>query len=200
MNNPSSTKCDDIPKDNHGTWTQSPDNKPGSTAKLTCDKGYKLQGDSDTMKCNAKGMWDFKEGIPQCISEDADDGMDLMLGFDSRCRNATNLVSFYMTELNGLNVIVKLLIIVLYLKKSKRNSMLLNGLVLLLAIHTVIHILVIIASLPQLCDSSNFNWKEGYYFNQIHCHWKYELYYSFPFWFIDAIVPGIVAICLLYNK
>ena len=70
MNNPSSTKCDDIPKDKHGKWTHSPDNKPGSTAKLTCDKGYKLQGYSDTMKCDTNGMWDFKEWYPQCISED----------------------------------------------------------------------------------------------------------------------------------
>lgn len=193
MNNPGTgTECVNPPEDAHGTWTPSTNNKPRSTATLTCDEGYKIQGGS-TMKCDDDSMWNFKGAFPECKSED-----DIPL--DSRCRNATNLVSFYMTELNGLNVIVKLLIIVLYLKKSKHNSMLLNGLVLLIAIHTVIHILVIIASLPQLCDSSNVDWKEGYYFNRIHCHWKYELYYSFPFWFIDAIVPGIVAICLLYNK
>ena len=61
-----------------------------------------------------------------------------------------------------------------------------------------IHILIILASLPPFCDSSNMNWKEGYIFNYIDCHWKYELYYSLPFWFIDNIVPGIIAIYLLF--
>ena len=63
---------------------------------------------------------------------------------DSPCRNSTNMFSYYMTELNGINVIVKLIIIGLYLKKYKKKSIFINGLIIILAIHTFIHILIIL--------------------------------------------------------
>jgi len=154
------------------------------------------------MKCSTGSMWDFEGDFPRCRSTSlvtrlfADDNDNVNV-LDSRCRRSTNLITFFMTELNGINVIIKLIIIGLYLKKNIKRSKVIAGLIILLAIHTFIHILIIIASLPQLCDSSNMNWKEGTYFNYIRCHWKSNLYYSTPFWFIDNIVPGIILILSL---
>ena len=193
-------KCSDIDilQEETGSWKYN-GYKEGSIATLTCKDGYELDGPNSTMKCGADGMWENDGDFPFCkpIGELLDDDNVYNL-LDSPCRNSTNMFSYYMTELNGINVIVKLIIIGLYFKKYKKKSIFINGLIIILAIHTFIHILIILASLPPFCDSSNMNWKKGYIFNYIDCHWKYELYYSLPFWFIDNIVPGIVAIYLLF--
>jgi hypothetical protein len=115
---------------------------------------------------------------------------------DSRCRRSTNLLSFYMTELNGINILIKLAIIGLYIRKHKKTPMI-TTMVIILALHTCIHILIVVASLPPLCDSSNFNWMPGKYANWERCHKKSVLYYSTTFWLIDQVFPGIIAIALL---
>lgn len=191
--------CVDPPPDENGTWTIK-----DKVATLTCNEGYAIpDGEGSTMTCvrSSSAMWNFDGGLPQCRSTSLVDELlpddNMITPLDSRCRGSTNLVSFYMTELNGINVIIKLLIIWFYFKKYKKRKPIITGLIILLSIHTCVHILIIIASLPQLCDSSNFNWKEGPYFNKVHCHWKSKLYYSLPFWFIDIIVPGVIAIYLL---
>ena len=164
------------------------------------------------MKCGKGGLWEFDGPFPECKSGSIAEWMDDTDFLDSPCRNSSNLFSYYMTELNGINVIIKLIIIGLYFKTYKKKNKLILGLILgliiLLLIHTCIHILIIIASLPPFCDSSNPEWHmldtpdtsdKGDFFNFKKCHMKYELYYSMPFWFIDTIVPGILAIGLLYK-
>jgi len=192
--------CLDPPMDDeNGTWSNI-DNKQGSITTLTCNEGYEIIGDKskNTMTCDGD-FWGVGEtGIPVCGSTSIlnfSGGNDTNL--DSRCRRSTNLFSFYMTELNGINVLIKLIIIGLYFRRKKKRSLFITGLIILLSIHTLIHILIIISSLPQFCDSSNDNWIPGKYFNFEHCHKKNEIYYSLSFWFIDTIVPGILAIYLL---
>jgi len=203
-----SKDCLDPPISDNGKWTTS-NTKSGTVTKLTCNDGYSIQGSNSTMKCGEGGMWEFDGPFPECksgsITEEWIDDTDFLA---SPCRNSSNLLSFYMTELNGINVIIKLIIIGLYYKTYKKKNKLIQGLIILLLIHTCIHILIIIASLPPFCDSSNPEWHmldtpdtpdKGDFFNFKKCHMKYELYYSMPFWFIDTIVPGILAIGLLYK-
>ena len=193
-----SVKCEDPPPDANGVWSNEGKN-PGSYTKLSCNEGYELNGPESSMKCGESGMWEFGGALPECRSiDEINDEYIEDIQLDSPCRNSTNIISYYMTELNGLNIIVKLIIIGLYLK-YKNKKQIITALIVLLAIHTLIHILIFIASLPPFCDSSNFEWTEGIYFNNERCHMKYELYNSFPFWFIDNIVPGIIAISLLYK-
>ena len=124
---------------------------------------------------------------------------------DSPCRQSTNLLSFYLTELNGLNVIIKLFIAYILFNLYRKNK-LKNKYILLLSlvfiIHLLIHILVIIVSLPFLCDSSNFNWKPFHgapIFLHAFCRKKHKFYYSNPFWFIDNVIPIIILLLLLQN-
>ena len=181
------SKCLNPPKDENGTWTVD-----SNIAKLSCNEGYAIpDGESSTMTCDSNAMWNFDGAFPQC------ECINCPLPLDSPCRMSTNLISYYMTELNGINVIIKILIIWYYFKKKWKNMSIITGLIILLLIHTCVHILIIIASLPQLCDSSNINWNEGKYFNFKVCHWKSKLYYSLPFWLIDILIPGIISIYLL---
>ena len=120
---------------------------------------------------------------------------------DSRCRHSTNLVSFYLTEQNGLNVIIRLVLLGLcykmYLGKKIRNKFILFILIVV-ALHVIVHIVIIISSLPSLCDSSNRDWIPGKYFNRLHCGFKYDVYYSDVFWFLDSVLPNILLVMIVY--
>ena len=120
---------------------------------------------------------------------------------DSRCRHSTNILSYYLTELNGLNVLIRLVLLgicyKMYLGKKIRNKYILFILIIV-ALHVLVHIVIIIASLPPFCDSSNNDWIPGKYFNYVHCHLKYEVYYSDIFWFLDSVLPNILLVMIMY--
>ena len=120
---------------------------------------------------------------------------------DSRCRRSTNLLSFYLTEQNGLNVLIRLVLLgicyKMYLGKKIRNKYILF-LLIIVSLHVIVHIVIIIASLPPLCDSSNYDWIPGEYFNYVNCHFKYEVYYSDIFWFLDSVLPNILLVMIMY--
>tara|TARA_B100001059_G_scaffold188376_1_gene190753 strand:- start:1215 stop:1691 length:477 start_codon:yes stop_codon:yes gene_type:complete len=123
---------------------------------------------------------------------------------DSRCRNATSLLSFYLTELNGINVIIKSIILGVFFKiymNNKLNNKFILVLLVILTLHLILHICIIIISLPQICDSSNFDWKYAGKFDSpmfIFCHKKYELYYSNYFWILDSVLPNIFLLIISY--
>lgn len=122
---------------------------------------------------------------------------------DSRCRNSENLLSFYLLEQNGIGVIVKMIIVGVFLKlylDDNLDNKVILGLLSIMVIQIVIHIIIIIMSLPPFCDSSNFDWipKKDSIFNYPNCHKKYEIYYSNTFWFFDTIFPLLVFIITLY--
>ena len=80
---------------------------------------------------------------------------------DSRCRQSTNLFSFYLTELGGLNVLVKLVIIAGFIKlfiNGKIKNKIIIGAIILMILQIIIHSVVILMSLPAFCDSSNSDW------------------------------------------
>ena len=117
-----SKDCLDPPISDNGKWTTS-NTKSGTVTKLTCNDGYSIQGSNSTMKCGEGGMWEFDGPFPECksgsITEEWIDDTDFLA---SPCRNSSNLLSFYMTELNGINVIIKLIIIGLYYKTYKKKN------------------------------------------------------------------------------
>ena len=128
---------------------------------------------------------------------------------ETRCRNSTSLLSFYLAELNGINVILKIIIIGVFFKiymNNKFNNKFILSLLVILTIQVLIHTGLIIVSLPFLCDSSNYDWKyAGKYNNPIFkfCHLKYEFYYSDYFWFFDSVLPNIfllIITCYLLQK
>lgn len=130
-----------------------------------------------------------------------DDYFDFETSLDSPCRNSTNLVSFYLTELNGLGLIMKIIILMICLRNIKKiKNKLVLGLLVILFIHTLLHTVIIISSLPPFCDSANFDWKPGNIFNFERCHMKHEIYYSQPFWIIDTITPLLLLIVILYKS
>ena len=117
--------------------------------------------------------------------------------FESRCRNVDSLLEFYLTELNGINVIIKIVMIGIFFKiylNNKFNNKFILGLLVILTVQVLIHISLLIVSLPFLCDSSNWNWK---YADKINspiykfCTLKYNFYYSNYFWFFDSVLPNI---------
>ena len=123
---------------------------------------------------------------------------------ESRCRNVNNIYEFYLTELNGINLIIKIIILSIFFKiiiNNKTTNKLILTLLLILTVQVFIHLIIIIVSLPFLCDSSNFNWK---YANKpknpinIFCSLKYELYYSNVFWFFDSVLPNIFLLIISY--
>ena len=118
---------------------------------------------------------------------------------DSRCRRSTNLLSFYLTELNGLNVLIRLVLLwICFTKRKKIKNKYILFILIIVALHVLVHIVIIIASLPPLCDSSNYNWIPGKYFNYVRCHFKYEVYYSDIFWFLDSVLPNILLVMIMY--
>ena len=126
-----------------------------------------------------------------------------MPDLDSRCRKSRNLLSFYLTEQNGLSVIVKMIIVGIFFKLYLDNNLdnkIIIGLLSIMVIQIVIHLIMIIMSLPSFCDSSNLDWlpEEGSIFSFPICHKKYEIYYSNTFWFFDTIYPLLVFIITLY--
>jgi len=135
---------------------------------------------------------------------DKDQQPPLIPMLDSRCRNPTSLLSFYLTELNGINVIVKLIILGVFFKmymNNKLNNKFILALLIILAFHLLIHIGIIIVSLPQICDSSNYDWKYAGKLSSpmfIFCHQKYELYYSNYFWMLDSVLPNIFLLIIAY--
>ena len=120
---------------------------------------------------------------------------------DSRCRQSTNLFSFYLTELGGLNVLIKLVIIAgfikLFINGNIKNKFII-GAIILMILQIIIHSAVILMSLPAYCDSSNYGWKPKNEFFKKYCHKKYLLYYSEKFWIFDVIYPLLVFCLVLY--
>jgi len=126
---------------------------------------------------------------------------------ESRCRNVNNIYEYYLTELNGINLIIKIIILSIFFKiiiKNKTTNKLILILLLILTVQVFIHLIIIIMSLPFLCDSSNFNWK---YADKpgnpisiliIFCNLKYRLYYSNVFWFFDSVLPNIFLLIISY--
>lgn len=129
------------------------------------------------------------------------------LELDSPCRNSTNVVSYYLTELDGVGLLCKIAIVLLYLMKIKRvKNKLELVLVIIIGIHAFIHMLILLASLPPFCDSSNNSWKPdestmiGKLFNFHNCHKKHELYYSQKFWLTGSVSPLLLLLLVLYNS
>ena len=118
---------------------------------------------------------------------------------DSRCRHSTNILSYYLTELNGLNILIRIVLLWICFKKLKKikNNYILF-LLIIVSLHVIVHIIIIIASLPPFCDSSNNDWIPGTYFNYVHCHLKYKVYYSDVFWFLDSVLPNILLVLIMY--
>ena len=124
--------------------------------------------------------------------------------YESRCRNIDSLLEFYLTELNGINVIIKIVMIGIFFKiylNNKFNNKFILGLLVILTVQVLIHISLLIVSLPFLCDSSNYGWKYvGKINNPIYkfCTLKYKFYYSNYFWFFDSVLPNIFLLIIAY--
>ena len=124
----------------------------------------------------------------------------------SPCRRSTNLFTYYFSELDGLSVILRILIVSLYLKKKKLTNKLEIALIVIIILHTLLHSIIIIASLPPLCDSSNIEWVPdsnttiGKLFNYVHCHYKHNLYYSDEFMLSGITPPLLLLLSLLYKS
>ena len=124
--------------------------------------------------------------------------------FEQRCRNIDSLLEFYLTELNGINVIIKVVMIGIFFKiylNNKFNNKFILGLLVILTVQLLIHISLIIVSLPFLCDSSNYGWKyAGKINNPIYkfCTLKSNFYYSNYFWFFNSVLPNIFLLIIAY--
>ena len=124
--------------------------------------------------------------------------------YESRCRNIDSLLEFYLTELNGINVIIKIVMIGIFFKiylNNKFNNKFILGLLVILTVQVLIHISLIIVSLPFLCDSSNYGWKYAGKINDPiykFCTLKYKFYYSNYFWFFDSVLPNIFLLIIAY--
>lgn len=124
----------------------------------------------------------------------------------SPCRRSTNLFTYYFSELDGLSVILRILIVALYLKKKKLTNKLEVALIVIILLHTILHSIIIIASLPPLCDSSNIEWEPDYtttignVFNYVHCHFKHKVYYSDEFMLFGITPPLLLLLSLLYKS
>jgi hypothetical protein len=124
----------------------------------------------------------------------------------SPCRRSTNLFSYYFSELDGLSVILRILIVMLYLKKKKLTNKLEIALIVIIILHTLLHSIIIIASLPPFCDSSNIEWVPdsnttiGKIFDIFHCHYKHNLYYSDVFMLSGITPPLLLLLSLLYKS
>ena len=124
----------------------------------------------------------------------------------SPCRSSTNLFTYYFSELDGLSVILRILIVALYLKKKKLTNKLEVALIVIILLHTILHSIIIIASLPPLCDSSNVEWEPdftttiGNVFNYVHCHFKHKVYYSDEFMLFGITPPLLLLLSLLYKS
>lgn len=144
---------------------------------------------------------DNKSELNVPVEDLPDDYFDFTIPLDSPCRNSTNLVSFYLTELNGLGLIMKIIILMVCLRNIKKlKNKLVLVLLVILFIHSLLHTVIILTSLPPFCDSANFDWKPGNIFNFERCHMKHEIYYSQPFWIIDTITPLLLLILVLYKS
>ena len=124
--------------------------------------------------------------------------------YESRCRNIDSLLEFYLTELNGINVIIKIVMIGIFFKiylNNKFNNKFILGLLVILTLQVLIHISLLIVSLPFLCDSSNYGWKYAGKINDSiykFCTLKYKFYYSNYFWFFDSVLPNIFLLIIAY--
>jgi hypothetical protein len=144
---------------------------------------------------------DNKSELNVPVEDLPDDYFDFTIPFDSPCRNSTNLVSFYLTELNGLGLIMKIIILMICLRNIKKlKNKLVLVLLVILFIHSLLHAVIILTSFTPFCDSANFDWKPGNIFNIERCHMKHEIYYSQPFWIIDTITPLLLLIVVLYKS
>jgi hypothetical protein len=206
----------------NGTWSKPTNNKyvPGTIATLTCDEGYDLiPKETKTIRCNNDFLWDFKGDYPKCqfkydsdeeiteitddeeiTDDDEDNSMPPVNILDSPCRGATNLVSYYLTELNGISLFLKICLLIICLYKIKIMKKMKNKFILfilfIILLHTILHLLIFVSSLPMLCDSSNYDWNPGKYFNKNNCHLKYEIYNSTTFWLIGTISPLVLLILI----
>jgi hypothetical protein len=197
-----------------GVWSSPPIGGyvSGTSATLTCDPGFTVVPNTNqTIKCNKELLWDFTGDFPRCIPnetmiplDEAEAPLDWISPtrlLESPCRYSTNLLSFYMTELNGLSVIIKIILLWICFNKYRKNKIRNNYvlfLLIILVLHVLVHLLIIIASLPPACDSSNFGWIPGKYFNTKLCHFKYDVYYSNYFWFLDIVLPNILLVIVIY--
>ena len=124
--------------------------------------------------------------------------------FEQRCRNIDSILEFYLTELNGINVIIKVVMIGIFFKiylNNKLNNKFILGLLVILTVQVLIHISLIIVSLPFLCDSSKYDWKyAGKINNPIYkfCTLKSNFYYSNYFWFFDSVLPNLFLLIITY--
>ena len=97
----------------------------------------------------------------------------------SPCRRSTNLFSYYFSEI---------------------------ALIVIIILHTLLHSIIIIASLPPFCDSSNIEWVPdsnttiGKIFDIFHCHYKHNLYYSDVFMLSGITPPLLLLLSLLYKS
>lgn len=196
----------------NGSWSSPPIGGfvPDTIATLTCDPGFTVVPNTNqTIKCDKELLWDFTGDYPEChpneIMIDPGSGpldwISPSRPLESPCRGSTNLLSFYMTELNGLSVIIKIILLGIclnkYLKKKIPNYCILF-LLTIVTLHVMVHLVILIASLPPFCDSANIDWVPGKYFNFVRCHFKSEVYYSNYFWFLDVVLPNILLVILLY--
>ena len=60
------TSCPKVSGDH--VFTNSSDTAIGSKVKITCESGYKIVGDTDTVICQASGVW--SPAIPTCTVDD----------------------------------------------------------------------------------------------------------------------------------
>jgi len=198
----------------NGAWpSPSGGYKTGMSATLTCGPGFTaVPASNATITCSA-GLWEFSGNYPDCLPDSSEavivqnelgedmSKWDLEGTLDSRCRQSTHLISFYLAELNGLSLIIRIILLGVcfnkYLNKKLRNSYVI-ALLVIVALHVLVHLIIIIASLPPLCDSANFNWIPGEYFNFKRCHFKSEVYYSDYFWFLDSVLPNILLVIIIY--
>ena len=106
-----------------------------------------------------------------------------------------------MTELNGTSLLLKIILLIICLYKIKviKKNKLILFILLIIFLHTILHTLIIVASLPKFCDSSNFDWKPGNIFNKKNCHIKYQIYYATIFWLIETVSPLILLI-IIFNS
>jgi len=208
----------------NGVWSSPPIGGfvPDTSATLTCNPGFTVVPNTNqTIKCDKELLWDFAGDYPECLPNESLDQIPSdqkpsdQIPSDSGpldwisptrllmspCRESTNLLSFYMTELNGLSVIIKIILLGICFNKYQKNKIpnyCILFLLTIVSLHVLVHLVIIIASLPPFCDSANFNWVPSKYFNYVNCHFKSEVYYSNYFWFLDVVLPNILLVIVLY--
>jgi len=146
---------------------------------------------------------DVATHVPNDIDdEDLSNVKDMSDMLDSRCRYSTNLLSYYLTELNGLNLIIKIVLLAICLRiyLRKGGNPYIVAVLGLIALQVLVHIVIIVSSLPPFCDSSNYGWSEGKIFTRQYCHLKYEIYYSDTFWFLDNVLPNLLLVGIIYHS